>query len=122
MWLWDFSASTETASRALLLSEGLYQGPIAGDFKEPFAVPFAMCYGISGVGLYANSATDVVPFVYTQGHSDITQLTSKPFSNDGPIYNAITQVFDGDLTWKAEGTIIHGALSLVARPSIGAAH
>jgi hypothetical protein len=97
MWLWDFGASLETAGRALLLSEGLYQGP--ADFNEPFTFPFALRYGITGVGLYAKSQTDIVPCVYTQGNSEITELTAEPFPSDGPFYEAIVQVFGNDLAW-----------------------
>jgi hypothetical protein len=97
MWLWDFGASLETAGRALLLSEGLYQGP--ADFNEPFTFPFALRYGITGVGLYAKSRTDIVPCVYTPGSFEITELTADPFPSDGPFYEAIARVFGRDLTW-----------------------
>ena len=49
MWLWEFGTSLETAARALLLSEGLYQGPTLGESNEPLVVPFAFNYGITGV-------------------------------------------------------------------------
>jgi hypothetical protein len=45
MWLWEFGAPLEIAARALLLSQGLYEGPTLGESGEWSNVPFAFNHG-----------------------------------------------------------------------------
>ena len=106
MWLWEFGASVETAGRALLLSEGLYHGPLTGEFNEPFEVPFALNYGITGVGLYALSSSEIVPCLYTPGSLDVSELTPHPFQLGGPFFEAILQVFGKDFEWIVRDLIV----------------
>jgi len=120
MWLWEFGASPETTARAFLLSEGLFQGPTLGEKGEWSNVPFGFNYGITGVGLYARNANDIVPSIYTVGSPDLKELTWTSFSNDGPFYEAIVQVFgkEMDLNWILKDLIVvqTGRLELQADP------
>ena len=75
MWLWEFGAPLEIAARALLLSQGLYEGPTLGESGEWSNVPFAFNYGITGVGLYVRNPNDIVPSIYTVGSPDLKEMT-----------------------------------------------
>jgi hypothetical protein len=118
MWLWEFGAPLETAARALLLSEGLYQGPTLGETGEWSSVPFAFNYGITGVGLYARKPNEIVPSVYTVGSPDVKEMTWTAFPNEGPFYEAVTQVFGPDPGWILKDVIVvqTGRLELQTDP------
>lgn len=118
MWFWEFGASSETAARALLLSEGLFQGPTLARTGDWSNVPFGFNYGITGVGLHA-TGYDIVPAIYTVGSPDQQEMTWAPFSSDTPIYEAVAQVFGTDLDWILKDVIVvqTGRLELQADPA-----
>jgi len=118
MWLWEFGAPIEIAARALLLSEGLYEGPTAGEGGEWSNVPFGFNYGITGVGLYVRNPGDIVPSIYTVGSPEQKEMTWGNFPSGGPFYEAVARVFGTDLDWILKDVIVvqTGKLELQADP------
>jgi hypothetical protein len=118
MWLWEFGAPLEIAARALLLSQGLYEGPTLGESGEWSNVPFAFNYGITGVGLYVRNPNDIVPSIYTVGSPDLKEMTWTPFPSGGPFYEAVARVFGTELDWILKDVIVvqTGRLELQADP------
>jgi hypothetical protein len=118
MWLWEFGAPLEIAARALLLSQGLYEGPTLGESGEWSNVPFAFNYGITGVGLYVRNPNDIVPSIYTVGSPDLKEMTWTPFASGGPFYEAVARVFGTELDWILKDVIVvqTGRLELQADP------
>lgn len=118
MWLWEFGAPIETAARALLLAEGLYEGPTLGESGEWSNVPFGFTYGITGVGLYARGPNDIVPSIYTVGSPELKEMIWTPFPTFSPFYEAVARVFGTELDWILKDVIVvqTGRLELQADP------
>jgi hypothetical protein len=123
MWLWEFGASMDVAARALLLAEGLYQGPEPESQSETTAsVPFGLSYGICGVGLYAlptghaaskskgsilfppfTARENIVPCLFVTAGPGLERLVTQPLATFAPAGAAITAVFGEEYTtWTSD--------------------
>jgi hypothetical protein len=103
MALWQFGGGGEQPGRAMVLAEGLLNGPPSQKgLKDPFGIKFGIC----GVGLFGESQNTLRAAIFIDNSSQTKPLEAHPLYDFPSCRDALGTTFGGDRTWLERDVVV----------------
>jgi hypothetical protein len=103
MSLWQFGGTVEHTGRAMVLADGLLNGPIP---QKKLSRPFGADFGICGVGLFGESRRNLKSAIFIDKLEKETKLRAFGLADFPKVRDALGLAFGSEREWLEQDVVV----------------